>query len=69
MVFVPFASFNHQVAAGETSLSIDASWLFNGVYAGEKIDTLKLSATLTWDAPSNGDNAETSETAEESVAE
>ncbi len=69
MIFVPFASYNHQVAAGETSLTIDASWLFNGVYAGEEIDTLNVSATLTWDAPSNGDTAETAETSEESAAE
>ncbi|MBQ8249237.1 MAG: hypothetical protein IJY93_05060 [Clostridia bacterium] len=66
MIFVPFASYNHQVAAGETSLKIGASWLFNGVYAGEKIDTLDVNAVLTWDSPSVDDTAEATE---ESAAE
>ncbi len=66
MIFVPFASYNHQVAAGKTSLKIDASWLFGGVYAGVQIDTLGVSAVLMWDLPGTDD---TSETSEESTAE
>ena len=65
-IYLPFASYNYQIAAGETSCTIDASWLFNGVYAGVEIDTLNVRAVLTWDTPSAQDIADTTE---ESAAE
>jgi len=48
MIYIPLETYMHQVAAGEKSCTIEASWFFNGVYAGVKLDTLTASATLDW---------------------
>jgi len=45
----PFTWYTHQSESGETSCEIDVSWLYNGTYAGEKIDTLTASAVFKWD--------------------
>ncbi len=52
MIFIPFTEYTYQLNPGETSLDIEASWLFNGSYAGTFIDTLALNASFVWDAPS-----------------
>ena len=55
-IYIPFTTYTYELDAGETSCSIDASWFFNGVYAGTKIDTLTAGAVLEWGVPS-GDSA------------
>ena len=58
LIFIPFAEYNYQIGAGENSCSVDASWIFNGVYAGEEIDTLRTSAIFTWEIPNTDTVAE-----------
>lgn len=48
MVYIPFDSFSCEISADENACDIEASWFFNGVYAGDEIDTLAVSATLEW---------------------
>lgn len=50
-IYIPFTTYTYELDAGETSCSIDASWFFNGVYAGTKIDTLTAGAVLEWGVP------------------
>lgn len=45
----PFTWHTYQNESGKTSCEIDVSWLYNGSYAGEKIDTLTASAVFKWD--------------------
>ena len=58
MIFIPFAAYTYQLDSGETSIDLDASWIFNGSYAGEDIDALAVDASFTWDAPIVEDTAE-----------
>ncbi len=48
MVYIPFDSYSCEISAGETACNIEASWFFNGVYAGVELDTLTVLATLEW---------------------
>ena len=41
-----FTTYTYQVPTGNETCTIDISWLFNGTYGGEKIDTLNASAVL-----------------------
>jgi hypothetical protein len=41
-----FKSHTYRVPSGNTECSIDVSWLFNGTYGGQEIDTLNASAVL-----------------------
>ncbi len=45
----PFTWYTYQSESGQTSCEVDISWLYNGTYAGEKIDTLTASAVFKWD--------------------
>lgn len=48
MIYIPFETYIEQLDASEKSCTIEASWFFNGVYAGAKLDTLTAGATLDW---------------------
>ncbi|MBQ8508544.1 MAG: hypothetical protein IJ493_01415 [Clostridia bacterium] len=50
LLYTPFASYTYANAEGQTSCGVNASWIFNGSYAGVRIDTLTASATLKWEA-------------------
>ena len=50
IIYTPFETYVCQIDASDMSCTIGASWFFNGVYAGEKIDTLTADATLDWSA-------------------
>ncbi len=58
MIFIPFAEYSYQIGAEKNSCSVDASWLFNGVYAGDEIDTLSASVLFTWNVPNPDSTAE-----------
>ncbi len=48
MIYVPFETYMWEIGATEKSCTLEASWFFNGVYAGVKLDTLTANATLDW---------------------
>lgn len=48
-VYIPFAAYTYISENGEKSCKVDASWFFNGNYAGDKIDYLTANAELIWD--------------------
>lgn len=48
MIYIPFETYIKQLDASEKSCTIEASWFFNGVYAGVNLDTLTVGATLDW---------------------
>ncbi|MBQ8551465.1 MAG: hypothetical protein IJ428_01490 [Clostridia bacterium] len=50
LTYVPFTSYTYTCDALETSCTVSASWSFNGVYGGIKIDTLTAGAVLDWGA-------------------
>ena len=48
--YIPFTTYTYQSTPEETFCTVDASWFFNGVYGGTKLDTLTASAVLDWSA-------------------
>ncbi len=50
-IYVPFTSYTYTCDAEATSCTVDASWAFNGVYGGIKIDKLTAGAVFTWGEP------------------
>ena len=48
MVYIPFDNYSCEISASESACNIEASWFFNGVYAGAELDTLTVVGTLEW---------------------
>ncbi len=48
LAYIPFASYTYQSDMDDTACNVSASWLFNGVYGGTKIDTLTVDMVLDW---------------------
>lgn len=56
-IYVPFTSYTYTCDAEATSCTVDASWAFNGVYGGIKIDKLTAGALFTWGEQSTAPTA------------